>query len=381
MANRLIRKMTFAVVYCVCALALTGCQDTLTSVANKAEHPLPSKIKNKMKAKDMRSRSPIMMRIFKQENVLEVWKQKGNGRFEIIASYEICKWSGKLGPKFKEGDRQAPEGFYMINKHQMNPKSSYYLSFNLGYPNVFDRSHGRTGTHLMVHGACSSAGCYSMSDEQVLQIYGFARDAFRGGQKAFQVQAFPFRMNAENMAKHKNHKDFAFWKNIKVGYDHFELTKRPPKVDVCDRRYKFNQVAENGNKFYPRRACPVSATPPKLTLAYLSHQQNYNSAFAAAALKFDQKKVDAENAAVLKAEAVAKKLAANEAEKKAKKKTPASSLTNPLSGLIVGLNNSPTQKTSTLVQKGQVPVPQKNPRDNSIKKKRPFWKLWSSKND
>ena len=168
-------------------LGLTGCQDALDSVSNKVEHPLPVKLVNKMKAHDMSTRSPIMMRIFKEEGVLEVWKQKGNGRFDIIASYEICKWSGKLGPKIKEGDRQAPEGYYRIYPAQMNPNSSYYLSFNMGYPNSYDRSYGRTGSNLMVHGACSSAGCYSMTDEQVLQIYAFARDAFKGGQEFFKI--------------------------------------------------------------------------------------------------------------------------------------------------------------------------------------------------
>jgi murein L,D-transpeptidase YafK len=135
----------------VLLLGLSGCQDALDSVANKVEHPLPARLVN------------------------------GNGRYDIIASYEICKWSGGLGPKFKEGDRQAPEGYYRIYPAQMNPNSSYYLSFNMGFPNSYDRSHNRTGSNLMVHGACSSAGCYSMTDEQVLEIYGFARDAFKAG--------------------------------------------------------------------------------------------------------------------------------------------------------------------------------------------------------
>jgi murein L,D-transpeptidase YafK len=226
----------------VLLLGLSGCQDALDSVANKVEHPLPAKLVNKMKANDMSTRSPIMMRIFKEEGVLEVWKQKGNGRYDIIASYEICKWSGKLGPKFKEGDRQAPEGYYRIYPYQMNPNSSYYLSFNMGFPNSYDRSHNRTGSNLMVHGACSSAGCYSMTDEQVLEIYGFARDAFKGGQEYFIVEALPFRMTAENMARHRDNEHFEFWKMLKTGYDHFELTRRPPKVDVCERRYVFNQM-------------------------------------------------------------------------------------------------------------------------------------------
>src|SRR5690606_24552861 len=123
-----------------------------------------------------------------EEGTLEVWKQKDTGRYDLVTSYEICKWSGKLGPKFREGDRQAPEGFYTVSPARMNPKSSYYLAFNIGYPNAYDRYHGRGGSHLMVHGACSSAGCYSMTDDQMREIYAFARDAFSGGQRDFQIQ-------------------------------------------------------------------------------------------------------------------------------------------------------------------------------------------------
>ena len=60
--------------------------------------------------------SPVMARIFKEEGKVEIWKQKTNGRYDVIASYDICKWSGKLGPKFIEGDRQAPEGFYTVRR-------------------------------------------------------------------------------------------------------------------------------------------------------------------------------------------------------------------------------------------------------------------------
>jgi murein L,D-transpeptidase YafK len=266
--------------------ALAACTDTLSSVENKVEHPLPTKVVNRMKAYDMTQSSPIMMRIFKEESILEVWKAKRNGRFEKIAEYDICKWSGELGPKRAEGDRQAPEGFYTVNRHQMNPNSSYYLSFNLGYPNRFDRALERTGSNLMVHGACSSAGCYSMTDESVLEIYAFAREAFRGGQESFQVQAFPFRMTAENMARHRGNPNYEFWKMLKVGYDHFELTRTPPKVDVCNRQYVFNQVAQEDEAvFEATEMCPASTTPPALQVAYQSYVQDYEKAFQEALLK------------------------------------------------------------------------------------------------
>lgn len=274
------------------SLALAGCQDVLESVDNKAEYELPRQLVNKMKAQDQRVRAPIMMRIFKEEGVLEVWKSKASGRYALVKEYEICKWSGELGPKFKEGDRQAPEGYYHIKPYQMNPNSSYYLSFNMGFPNAYDRAHGRTGSHLMVHGACSSAGCYSMTDELMIEIYAFAREAHRGGQKAFQVQAYPFRMTAENMARHRDHEHYEYWEMIKVGYDHFELTKQPPKVDVCEGRYVFNQVLEEeDDKFEPQMACPPSQAPQSLQLAYAAHQKQFDKDFAAAVNELEKQKM------------------------------------------------------------------------------------------
>jgi len=250
------------------AVFLSACQGGIDSMFPKAEAPIPEHLVKKMKAKGMTASSPILLRIYKTENVIEVWKAKNTGRYDLLETYEICKWSGKLGPKFKEGDRQAPEGFYTVGKGQLNPNSDYHLSFNIGYPNTFDRSHGRTGTHLMVHGACSSAGCYSMTDELVEEIYALARDAIKGGQDYFQVQAYPFRMTAENLAKHAASEHFEFWKMLKEGSDFFELTNYPPKVDVCDGRYVFNRVAVDDKPFSSRKACPAVTMPEKLLVAY-----------------------------------------------------------------------------------------------------------------
>ncbi len=253
------------------ASALAGCQDGgigIDSVFPKAERPISAELTKKMKAKGMTAASPIMVRLYKQEAMLEVWKATASGRYDLLETYDICKWSGKLGPKIKEGDRQAPEGFYTVNPYQMNPNSSYYLSFNMGFPNSFDRAYGRTGTNLMVHGACSSAGCYSMTDTSVADIYTLAREAFAGGQKNFQIQAFPFRMTAENMAEHKDDPNFEFWKMLKEGSDHFEITRAPPKVDVCEKRYVFNRIAEDDKPFRASEACPATSTPDSLALAY-----------------------------------------------------------------------------------------------------------------
>ncbi|WP_374939302.1 L,D-transpeptidase family protein [Mesorhizobium sp. NBSH29] len=270
----------------VSALALTACTDNtlggISSGSAKAEKPLPAKLVAKMKAKGMTRTSPVMARIFKEEGKVEVWKQKNNGRYDLIAEYDICKWSGKLGPKFTEGDRQAPEGFYTVRPAQLNPQSSFHLSFNMGFPNAYDRANGRTGAHLMVHGACSSAGCYSMTDPQIEEIYAFARDAFRGGQTEFQIEAFPFRMTPANMARYRNDPNYEFWKMLKEGYDHFEITKVPPKVDFCEKKYVFNQIVEPGTVFNPAGACPMTTQPDSLKTAYQSYQTSYEAAFSSA---------------------------------------------------------------------------------------------------
>ncbi|BCG92597.1 L,D-transpeptidase family protein [Mesorhizobium sp. 131-2-1] len=267
----------------IAAIGVAGCNDSsMKDFAPEANKPLPDKILADMKAKGMVRTSSVMARIFKEEGKLEIWKAKTNGRYEMVASYDICKWSGKLGPKYTEGDRQAPEGFYTVRPSQMNPRSNYHLSFNIGYPNAYDRANGRTGANLMVHGACSSSGCYSMTDPQIEQIYAFGRDAFQGGQTEFQIQAFPFRMTAANMARYRNDPNYEFWKMLKVGYDNFEITKVPPKVDVCEKRYVFNQVAPEGTTFDPTGPCPATTQPDSLKSAYNAYQSSYDAAFSGA---------------------------------------------------------------------------------------------------
>jgi len=169
----------------------------------KSMAPIPAATLALMKAKDAAPASPILIRAYKKEAELEVWKQAKDGRYVLLKTFPICRWSGQLGPKTTLGDRQTPEGFYAVGPAQMNPNSAYYLSFDIGYPNAFDRARGGSGSYLMVHGTCSSAGCFAMTDKGIAEIYALAREAFAGGQQAFQFQAYPFRMTAENMAKHR----------------------------------------------------------------------------------------------------------------------------------------------------------------------------------
>jgi len=180
---------------------------------------------------------PVFIRIFKEEALLEVWIDTGR-EYEHLKDYSICAYSGYLGPKLKEGDRQAPEGFYKVRKNQLNPNSKYHLSFNLGYPNTYDKAHNRTGSFLMVHGNCVSIGCYAMTDEKIEEIYALVKTALHKGQKYINVHAYPFRMTAENMNFYEGNNWYDFWVNLKEGYDYFESEKRPPKIKIENKRYE-----------------------------------------------------------------------------------------------------------------------------------------------
>ncbi len=227
--------------------------------------------------------APMIIRIFKQDSELEVWKQvKATGKYELFRTYDICAWSGDLGPKFKEGDRQSPEGFYEVTPGHMNPRSNYFLSFNLGFPNKFDRSHGRTGSNIMVHGDCTSRGCYAMTDEQVGEIYALVRESHSGGNRSVQVQVYPFRMTGKNLALNASSPHMAFWKNIKEGYDIFEVSKTKPQWDVCSGDYSFNRSG----------ACGASTLDPAIKAAVMAKQAKDDVAFKEAQADIEQTKLD-----------------------------------------------------------------------------------------
>ena len=236
--------------FLVAALAfglLSSCGDPEYHASN-ARHwvPLTAELLALMQEKGMRKEDPVLLRTYKQEAEFEVWKKDTNGRYALLKSFPMCRWSGQLGPKRKEGDRQAPEGYYAISPAQMNPHSNYHLSYDMGYPNAYDRAHGGTGAYLMVHGDCSSAGCYSMTDKQIEEIYALVREAQSNGEKAVQMEAFPFRFTAANLARHRLDSNMPFWRNLKEGADRFEITKLEPKVGVCNGRYTFDRVAQSG---------------------------------------------------------------------------------------------------------------------------------------
>ena len=256
------------------ALSLGACEEERSRSASRHWIPIPSATYALMSEKGMNKDQPVLIRSYKKESELEIWKRKADGQYALLKTFPMCRWSGQLGPKVREGDRMAPEGFYAIAPAQMNPNSSYYVSFNMGYPNAYDRSYGRTGAHLMVHGACSSAGCYSMTDDQIGEIYALVREAQNAGQKAVQMQAYPFRMTAKNLAQHRLDPNIAFWKNLKEGSDYFEVTRDEPAVGVAGGRYVFNggsapaAVAQKRQQDEVEVASLVAKGTPAIRLLY-----------------------------------------------------------------------------------------------------------------
>ncbi len=282
-------------------LALAACSSFVKGGDNRHNEPLSSAVVSGLRSMGSSPGEAMMVRIFKEESVLEVWKRTASGEFRMFKSYDICAYSGDLGPKFKEGDRQSPEGFYTITPGLMQPKSSYYLAFNTGFPNKFDRAHGRTGSDLMVHGDCSSRGCYAMTDKGIAEIYALARESFKGGNPSFQLQIFPFRMTTANLAKHGSSQHLNFWKDIKEGYDLFELTKTPPVWDVCEKQYIFNP--SGGGALNPAGVCPPSIANPALQ-AKLQADETRLADQTAAAQKAAERQAAEEAALKARGEAV-----------------------------------------------------------------------------
>lgn len=186
---------------------------------------------------------PVYIRIFKEDSLLEVWIRSGT-EYALLKNYFICAYSGALGPKEKEGDKQAPEGFYEVKKEYLNPNSKFHLSFNLGYPNLYDKAHKRTGSFLMVHGNCVSIGCYAMTDKKIEEIYALVESALKHGERFVPVHIYPFKMTKENMAEHSQSKWYDFWMNLKEGYDYFEAEKVPPTIKVENAVYVIGEANE-----------------------------------------------------------------------------------------------------------------------------------------
>lgn len=226
-------------------MTMTACSQDTSSRSEKAIATQTPIVEQALVNRPFELGAPIFIRIVKtvngslEDGYLELFMQKGEGTYELYKSWPICTYSGDLGPKLREGDGQSPEGFYFVRPSQLNPNSNYHLSFNLGFPNRYDRSHNRTGSFLMVHGNCVSIGCYAMTDPVIEEIYTIMSAAYDNGQPYIRVHAFPFPMTEENLEKHSENANIEFWRNLKQGWDWFETYQAPPDVNVVNKSYTF----------------------------------------------------------------------------------------------------------------------------------------------
>ncbi len=217
--------------------------------------PLPgtpdlSDIAGRLARKGLKRGDAVFLRLFKASSELEVWLRRDT-QFTLLDIYPICHWTGTLGPKIREGDKQSPEGFYSIASSQIRLVGRWRNAFNLGFPNPLDRTLKRSGSHILIHGGCSSTGCFAMTDQVQAELYDLLQSAFQGGQKHVHVHVFPFRMTEENLALHKDHPAARSWTELKAGYDAFESTRMPPRVALCGPRYSIT-AAEPGDPGDPK---------------------------------------------------------------------------------------------------------------------------------
>ena len=266
-----------AVVACVCALGSDGVHavdiELQDVAADRVERqrayirgqvPLPetpdlARLGERLAAKGLAKGRPLFIRIFKASSELEIWMQPAKDKaFVLLDTYPICHWTGTLGPKLREGDRQSPEGFYSVQNRQMRLVGRWQKAFNIGFPNTHDQLNKRTGSNILVHGGCSSVGCFAMTEQVQDEIFELAKAAVSGGQERFHIHIFPFRMTEANMAAHAEHAWAGFWAGLKTGHDSFERTKFPPKVAICEQRY---HVAD-GEAADVRESKPMSILRP-----------------------------------------------------------------------------------------------------------------------
>ncbi len=276
------KKQTFLLA--ALALILAACSSRTPETQRDSRlirRPPNPTLQDRLEARGFRFGAPAFIRIFKKEEVLEVWLQKDSGEYALFLDYPICIYSGELGPKTREGDKQSPEGFYTVGREAMNPNSQYHLSFNLGYPNAYDRAHGYSGSMLMVHGKCVSIGCYAMGDRQIEEIYTLVGSALQRGQPFVRVHAFPFRMTDANLAAYSEHRWYDFWRMLKPGYDYFERYHQPPEIDVIGGQYALS----GRNPHPPVRPCelPPGRSTPTIPGENLNSNPFTGTAIASAA--------------------------------------------------------------------------------------------------
>ncbi|HZY36370.1 MAG TPA: murein L,D-transpeptidase family protein [Mucilaginibacter sp.] len=228
----------------ICGLLLAFCFNRPTppipdsKLAKNVRVKVWPRLQTELNDKGLKPGSALYIRIFKEEDNLKIWVKTGQ-HYQFFKSYNICFFSGGLGPKLRKGDMKSPEGFYTVRPGQLNPFSSYYLAINIGYSNKVEQAKGCTGDAIMIHGICASDGCYAMTNDGIEDIYTLVYEAFAGGQKTMHLDIFPFRMDDAHMKKYAGSSVIGFWRNLKPGYELFEKNHIPANAEPFGREYKF----------------------------------------------------------------------------------------------------------------------------------------------
>lgn len=223
----------------VCLFSLLN----LSEAASRVSQFTRDKLANELPILGMNVGNEVLIRTFKKESRLELWvRPTGKQHYTLFRTYPICYYSGSLGPKRRTGDKMTPEGFYAVTQRRLNPNSRFHLSMDIGYPNAFDRHWGRSGSLLMIHGACDAIGCFAMSNSQIEEIYYLVEQALANGQNKVAVHAFPFHLTDKQLKEYKKSPWFDFWQQLQAGYNAFNKTRQPPVIKVINGRYVVEKI-------------------------------------------------------------------------------------------------------------------------------------------
>ncbi len=260
----------FRVLHLLLFLVVLICTTSLARAGNVIEPPAPqtaaeealSPLEADLAANGFRLGAPAFIRILKADSSLEVWMLKG-ARFELYRSFSVCKWSGELGPKLFEGDRQSPEGVYFITGGDLIVNARWHRAMNVGFPNPRDRALGLTGSGILIHGKCSSIGCFALTDEHVQDVYEIVEAALEAGQPRVPVHIYPFALTREKLAGVAGAEWSDFWKELKRGHDLFLRDGLPPRTYVCNGRYAFQSRRSRVVSLAGNPVCTVLTRPAR----------------------------------------------------------------------------------------------------------------------
>jgi murein L,D-transpeptidase YafK len=137
------------------------------------------------------SASPQVTRIVVDKSDRKLYAHVGEA---VVATYPVALGLNPVGHKRQEGDRRTPEGDYVLDYR--NPKSAFFRSLHISYPNAADRARARSrgvspGGDIMIHGQPNDPrmrervriyplpdwtdGCIALSDADMKRLWDMVR--------------------------------------------------------------------------------------------------------------------------------------------------------------------------------------------------------------